>query len=287
MRENKLLQHASKMFMNYYSKKKWRCYKVDLIERKVFFLFLMLLLAVAISGCAGTGSLDVGGSKVDITKIDAYSSKIEEKVKKTSQNYEKNTLHKALVGESLISKIKGYVQKCKSLIKTSAGQYVTKKGKEYKIKYKDTGGNGYYIHVDCQGDYSNCGVGYYKIDSNGAILSTHPYYDYYGEWYVVNDLSIKKGSNQTVEKGTRIFEPLVSIRYSKNAYKTEIIYSGIDDDNLKLEYKKYTSYLTKPSLQQSQSYTLNKDNNIVTFKKYKIKVVEATNQHVKYIVLSD
>lgn len=287
MRQSNLLQHASQESMGFLGKEKWKYHKVHALEKKVFFLLVTLTLFLAISGCAGKAKLDVGGSKIDFSKLDVYSSEIEGKIKKSSQNYEKNKLHKAIVGEPLVSKIKGYVQKCKALTKTHAGQYVTKKGKEYEIRYEDVEGEGFYVHVDCQGNYSDCGVGYYKIDDNGAVISRHPYYDYYGAWYVVNDLSIKDASKNAIEKGSKIFEPLVSIRYSENANKAEIIYSGVDDDNLKLEYKRYTSYFTTPSLQQSLSYTINKENNIVTYKDYKIKIVEATNQYVKYIVLSD
>mgnify|MGYP000479893195 CR=1 FL=1 len=287
MRQSSLLQHVSQKSMPFLNNKKWKNYKTHAVEKKVFFFLLTLALFLAISGCAGKAKLDVGGSKIDFSKIDIYSSEIEGKIKKSSQNYEKNKLHKAIVGEPLVSKIKGYVQKCKALTKTQAGQYVTEKGKEYEIRYEDVEGEGFYVHVDCQGNYSDCGVGYYKIDDNGTLVSRHPYYDYYGAWYVVNDLSIKDESNHAIKKGSKIFEPLVSIRYSEEAYKSELVYSGISDDNLKIEYKEYASYFTTPSSKQNLSYTINKDNNIITYKDYKIKIVEATNQYVKYTVLSD
>lgn len=287
MRQSNLLQNARQRSMRFDFSEMWKNHKANSVEKKVFFFLLTLTLILAISGCGGKAILDVGGSKIDFSKIEVYSSEIEGKMKKASQNYEKNKLHKAVVGEPLVSKIKGYVQKCKALAKTNAGRYITEKGKEYEIRYEDVEGQGYYVHVDCQGKYSDCGVGYYKIDDNGALVSRHPYYDYYGAWYVVNDLSIKDESNQRVEKGIKIFEPLVSIKYSENAYKAEIIYTGRDDDNLKLEYKKYISYFSTPSSQESLSYTINKDKVLVMFKNYKIKVVEATNQYVKYIVLSD
>lgn len=287
MRQPKLLHHTRKEFTHCRSNEIWESYKVDSIEKKVFFLLLTLALIVVIAGCAGRGGPEVGGSELDSAKIDVYSSRIKEKVKTTSQNYEKDKVHKALVGEPLVSKIKGYLQKCKTLTKTHAGQYITKRGKEYEIRYENVEDKGFYIHVDCQGNYSDCGVGYYKIDKNGAILSRHPYYDYYGDWYVVNDLSIKNDSNQTVEKGTKIFEPLVSITYSENSYRMELIYSGVDGDNINLKYKKYISEFEIVSSQQQLSYTLNKNNNIVKFRNFEIKIKEATKQYVKYIVLSD
>ena len=287
MRQPNPLLHGRKELLHSCSNESWKMYKRGSVGKKVFLLLLSLALIGAISGCAGKSSLDVGGAKIDYSKMEVYSSEIKGKVKKSSQNYEKNKVHKALVGEPLVSKIKGYVQKCKALSNTNAGKYVTQKGKEYEIRYEHAEDDGLFVHVDCQGNYSECGVGYYKIDNEGSILSKHPYYDYYGNWHVVNDLSIKNNANQTVEKGTKIFEPLVSIRYSKDAYKTEIIYSGVDSESLKMEYKKYTSYFTEPSSQQSLSYILSNEDNIVAFKDYKIKIVEATNQYVKYVVLSD
>jgi len=287
MRQPKLLHHTREEFMHCRSNGIWKIYKLDSIVKEVFFLIFILTLIAAISGCAGKGGPEVGGSQLDLSKIHVYSSNVNEKIKNRSRNYEKGKTHKALVGEPLVSKIEGYVQKYKTLTKTHAGQYITKRGKEYEIGYENVEDKGFYIHVDCQGNYSDCGVGYYKIDKNGAILSRHPYYDYYGDWYVVNDLSIKNDSNQTVKKGTKIFEPLVSIAYSEDAYRMEIIYSGVDGNNLNLKYKKYISDFKTASSQQQLSYTLNKNNNIVTFRNFEIKIKEATNQYVKYIVLSD
>lgn len=70
------------------------------------------------------------------------------------------------------------------------------------------------------------------------------------------------------------------------SFEAEFVYTGIGRDSIHISYKEFANNLTQPALQQELHYDLNKSHEI-TFRSLKIKVLEADNTRIKFIVLED
>lgn len=70
----------------------------------------------------------------------------------------------------------------------------------------------------------------------------------------------------------------------KDGYKHELIYNGIDGKTIKCIYREYLNDLARPAFTQELSYNLDVDTTI-GFKGSRIKILDANNTSVKYIVL--
>jgi hypothetical protein len=72
-----------------------------------------------------------------------------------------------------------------------------------------------------------------------------------------------------------------------HSFVSELLYQGIDGDTLKITYREFIGNLVRPAFFQNLTYNLNKDKpTIINYKSIKIKVYEATNNYIKYEVLS-
>jgi hypothetical protein len=70
------------------------------------------------------------------------------------------------------------------------------------------------------------------------------------------------------------------------SFKAEFIYTGIDKGSIHISYREFSNNLIQPALQQELHYDLNKSDQI-TFRSLRIKVLEADNRRIKYMVLED
>lgn len=70
---------------------------------------------------------------------------------------------------------------------------------------------------------------------------------------------------------------------SKDNFLQEIVYNGRDGDKVKFVYKEYASNVDKPDYFQEFSSNLS-ESPFVTFRNAKIRVVEATNSNIRYML---
>lgn len=67
----------------------------------------------------------------------------------------------------------------------------------------------------------------------------------------------------------------------------ELIYSGISKQTVHLLYREYTrGALARPAFFQNLSYDLG-ESDVIAFRSFRIKVARATNQDIRYTVISD
>jgi len=78
-----------------------------------------------------------------------------------------------------------------------------------------------------------------------------------------------------------------SFEYITNdSYKEELVYKGRSDSNINFAYKQYKKMLSSPSSSQELTFDLSSSDTI-SFKNYKIKVLNATGEYIRFRVLSD
>lgn len=71
---------------------------------------------------------------------------------------------------------------------------------------------------------------------------------------------------------------------SGNFLRKELIYSGKSGNTIEISYREYRSGMAAPAFFQNVKYDLN-ESPIIRFQKYRIEVLNATNQDIKYIIL--
>jgi hypothetical protein len=73
---------------------------------------------------------------------------------------------------------------------------------------------------------------------------------------------------------------------TSDASKEEMIYNGRSDGIILITYREYKKNLSSPMFSQDLTYDL-EYSNIVEFKHFKIKVLNATSEYVRFMVLAD
>ena len=76
--------------------------------------------------------------------------------------------------------------------------------------------------------------------------------------------------------------------YKTDHFREELIYAGIAGDVIKISYREYIGRdsLARPSFFQELSYDL-KGSSIIVFKNFRIEVLGANNEGIKFVVLKD
>jgi hypothetical protein len=112
--------------------------------------------------------------------------------------------------------------------------------------------------------------------------------------FAVKDYEI--GIEKTVNVGEALLTYTEGTRHSaaewdiRSAMKEELIYAGIEDKIIKIDYRQYyydyesKSYYIKDGFTQHLTYDISGEN-IITYKNYKIQVVKANSSSITFIVL--
>ena len=74
--------------------------------------------------------------------------------------------------------------------------------------------------------------------------------------------------------------------YSEDFVRQELLYSGRSGDTIKIAYKEFRRNLAAPAFFQNLEYDLAKSK-IIRFQRFTIEVIEATNEFIRYRVVSD
>lgn len=79
-------------------------------------------------------------------------------------------------------------------------------------------------------------------------------------------------------------------RYSKrptaDSFKEELIYTGRSGSTIHISYREYKENFARPAFYQQLTYDL-KDSDTIVFRNYRMKVLEATNQYIRFKVIAD
>jgi len=84
----------------------------------------------------------------------------------------------------------------------------------------------------------------------------------------------------------KLFSKVVEPKESKGSFRFELIYTGIEENNLNIVYREYVDDFARSSFFQNLTYNLN-NSKIISFKSVKIEVIESNNSQIRFKVLSD
>lgn len=71
-----------------------------------------------------------------------------------------------------------------------------------------------------------------------------------------------------------------------DSFKEELIYTGRSGNTIHISYREYKKEFARPAFYQELRYDL-KESDIIVFRHYRIKVLDANNEFIKFIVLTD
>lgn len=72
---------------------------------------------------------------------------------------------------------------------------------------------------------------------------------------------------------------------SGTSFRQELLYNGRVGDGVRITYREYSGDMLRPAFSQEAVYDLS-ESDIVAFKDARLRILEATNSHLKYEVLS-
>lgn len=84
--------------------------------------------------------------------------------------------------------------------------------------------------------------------------------------------------------GKKIFEIVDVISIDKNTFSKEIIYTGVFNNQLHLQYREFKGDMIRSPFTLNLVFDLNLSN-IITIQNYEIEIFEANNNHIVYQVL--
>lgn len=71
-----------------------------------------------------------------------------------------------------------------------------------------------------------------------------------------------------------------------DSFLEELIYTGRSGNTIFISYREYKKEFARPAFFQELKYDLEKSD-IIVFRNYKIKVLDATNEYIRFLVLVD
>ena len=129
--------------------------------------------------------------------------------------------------------------------------------------------------------------------SDGDYLIVGPQDDRYG-LRIATDGTLKGGlyNSNTARKvydqqlmGVLHFEAIDGPP-QEGSFVAELIYSGQSNNTIRLVYREYLDGLARPPFTQELEYDLS-ESTAITFKSLEIDVIEATNNHIRFMVRED
>ncbi len=75
-------------------------------------------------------------------------------------------------------------------------------------------------------------------------------------------------------------------RYSQDFTRKELIYSGKSGNTIEVSYREFRGGLAAPAFFQNLKYDL-AESKVIRFQRFSIEIMQATNQAIRYKILSD
>jgi len=155
------------------------------------------------------------------------------------------------------------------------------KGKNYIVYSYDKRNPDYqYVYLGEKNYGYNIKV-YIKVNSNGNLVDTG-IYNVFGNQIASNVLLGLDG------KVCKIFKPTSDVVIDEypidKSFTVELLYMGLLNNNIKLVYREFVGDMIRPAFTQEVFYPFSQGS-IIRFKKYKIKILKANNQLIKYKIM--
>ena len=71
-----------------------------------------------------------------------------------------------------------------------------------------------------------------------------------------------------------------------NHFRADLIYNGISKNTIRVTYREYVKDMARPAFFQEMIYDLD-ESDTINFKSIHIRVIQATNSHIRFVVLDD
>lgn len=78
----------------------------------------------------------------------------------------------------------------------------------------------------------------------------------------------------------------VEERYSQDFVRKELLYSGKSGSTIEVSYREFRGGFAAPAFFQNLKYDLT-ESNVIRFQRFRIEVVQADNQAIRYKILGD
>lgn len=85
---------------------------------------------------------------------------------------------------------------------------------------------------------------------------------------------------------TPLLHPVTRLEGQERAFRAQLIYSGLDSETLRATYREFAGDFIRPASSQELQYDISEDSTIA-YKTIRIRVLEATNSQVRYVVVDD
>ncbi len=249
------------------NKKKW--------DKNLSFSFLILFI-ILFNGCSNTPNIPS-----DFI-IDYKQKVIEDFKNEVYKNYTIKQEKTVYVGNEIIenSNLKRYYKDVFTIkYKASMDYKNILKNKVYEVQgYSREDNNVNYVFIFSENGYFR----YLKLDNNGNIKNTN-LYDSSGKILISDYI---QNSNLKFESIKLRDEVKSYSKFLDGSFKYQLIYSGKDGNNIKIAYREFSNDMARAAFYQNLTYNLN-ESKVIRYKNIKIKVIKATNEGIKYIVLED
>ncbi len=125
------------------------------------------------------------------------------------------------------------------------------------------------------------------VNKDGEITDDKPVMQNIKKIFVVSAFreQYKRASFDNL-KDNKLFERVDNIIQADGDFSAELIYSGVMNNVIVINYREFIKDFSRPSFYQEVKYDLNTTNEIV-FKSIKMKILEANNSNIKFQVLDD
>lgn len=231
-------------------------------------------------GCSATPSIPNDFKNFEEITIKEYSTY------DTNKNYVIGQEYTSRVGDKIIDNYevgKVITEKVSidNVIFTSLIDYKKLiKNNAYKIKGHSRANKEHlFIFIFEQDGFYN----FLKVYPNGSLVDNN-LYDWYGNIAMPNYIEINNQNifrkdvyNKTLDTQEAIFS---------SSFHHELIYNGKSNNSIRVQYREYDNGLARIAFYQDLVYDM-KESKTISFKNYTIKIIEATNEHIKFIILSD
>ncbi|WP_281952022.1 hypothetical protein [Nitrosophilus kaiyonis] len=250
--------------------------------RYIFFVLLLVFL---------TGCVQQPNVPTDRTIVYKYkkNSNIEKIIVKNQKNYTLGKVYKVYIGMPIITETHkkelihsinpSSIYEYKALI--DIPPFIKKDKIYYLYSYDKFVPEYQYLLL---GDYN---VQYkrkifVKINKNGDLIDDN-IYDVFGNILIFN--AINTSNNKVFETLSSKKSKYVVLK-TLESFKKELLYMGLLNNNIKIVYREFYNNMIRSPFTQEVFYPFNK-NKIIRYQNYKIKVLDANNEFIKYKVIED
>ncbi len=249
-----------------------------------------------------------GGCTRTEIKINYTGEKITETEHVINKNYEINVERKAYVGDPIIevldygvffkkiTMITAFEAENSFNISVPNGDIIFEKGKTYLSVYSYAGG------IDLIQSWIRDPLHwevYLPISKTGEIIGNEGFFriSQKGEYKIFEHKNFKFLDKQRFVNKNGEFpklKPLGRIRRgekkvvkaSMNEFTVKLIYTGKSKNTIKILYREFKKNMLKSPFTHELTYDLN-ESMVIRYKNFRIQVIEAANEWIKYKVISD